>query len=155
MFEQGEECSVRGRISAREEKRTSPVQGMKEVEKQCGIKLWRICWVGSWAPWAWVDVNTFCLLNMYMFREQHFQYSFSYNCNFSWKCTAAQLQFFPQIHIAGNHSNHSVLSVTATRPDGNWLAQSVMLPPGLPHYCATWCNGYDRLYCRIIKAGQE
>lgn len=47
VFEQGEECSARGRISAGEEKRTSTVQGMKGLEKQCGIKLSKICWVGS------------------------------------------------------------------------------------------------------------
>lgn len=47
VFEQGEECSARGRISGGEEKRTSAVQGMKGLEKQCGIKLCEICWVGS------------------------------------------------------------------------------------------------------------
>lgn len=53
VFEQGEECSARGRISAGEEKRTSAVQGMKGLEKQCGIKLCEICWVGSGlAQWA-------------------------------------------------------------------------------------------------------
>lgn len=47
VFEQGEECSARGRISGGEEERTSAVQGMKGLEKQCGIKLCEICWVGS------------------------------------------------------------------------------------------------------------
>lgn len=38
VFEQGEECSARGRISAREVKRTT-AQEMKGLEKQCGIKM--------------------------------------------------------------------------------------------------------------------
>lgn len=47
VFEQGEECSARGTISGGEEERTSAVQRMKGLEKQCGIKLCEICWVGS------------------------------------------------------------------------------------------------------------
>lgn len=47
VFEQGEECSARGRMSAGEEEKISTVQGMKGLEKQCGIKLCKICWVGS------------------------------------------------------------------------------------------------------------
>ena len=47
MFEQGEECSARGRMSAGEERRTSAEQGLKGLEKQCGIKLREIRWVGS------------------------------------------------------------------------------------------------------------
>lgn len=49
VFEQGEECSARGRISAREVKRTT-AQEMKGLEKQCGIKLCKMCWVGSRLP---------------------------------------------------------------------------------------------------------
>lgn len=60
VFEQGEEFSVRGRIRAREEKTTSTstVQGMKELEKQWGIKLCKKCWVGPWAR-AWVEYISF------------------------------------------------------------------------------------------------
>ena len=47
MFEQGEECSARGRISAGEETRTSTARGMKGLEKLCGIKPSEMTWVGS------------------------------------------------------------------------------------------------------------
>lgn len=48
VFEQGEECSARGRTSAREEKKNiSSTGGMKALEKQCGIRPCEICWVGS------------------------------------------------------------------------------------------------------------
>lgn len=46
-FEQGEECSARGRISGGEETRTSAARGMKGLEKQRGIKPCEICRVGS------------------------------------------------------------------------------------------------------------
>lgn len=47
VFEQGEECSARGRISGGGERRTSAEQGTKGLEKQCGIKPCEMCWVGS------------------------------------------------------------------------------------------------------------
>lgn len=47
VFEEGEECSARGRMSAGEERGTSTVQGMKGLEKQSGIKLCKMCWAGS------------------------------------------------------------------------------------------------------------
>lgn len=43
VFEQGEECTVRGRVSAGEEKRSSPVQ----LEKQCGMKMCKIYWASA------------------------------------------------------------------------------------------------------------
>ena len=53
VFEQGLECSARGRMSAGEERSTSTAEGMKGLEKQSGIKLCKICWVGSGlAQWA-------------------------------------------------------------------------------------------------------
>lgn len=47
VFEQGQECSARGRISGGGERRTSAEQGTGGLEKQCGIKPSEMCWVGS------------------------------------------------------------------------------------------------------------
>lgn len=154
VFEQGEECSARGRISAREVKRTT-AQEMKGLEKQC-VRC------AGWAPachteplkvdWGkWV----FTTNNVYVWRRAFSKFLFMWS--FSWKHKAqyTNRHFLPflQIQIAGNHSVQP--SVTSTRPDGSSLAQPVMLPLGLLHCSATWCNGYDRPYCKIIKAGQE
>lgn len=42
--------------------------------------------------------------------------------------------------------------VALNQTGGDWLRQT---PSGPSLHCATWSNGYDRLYSRTIKAGQE